>query len=681
MHAFVDWAVAVSSQHSTLAYLLVLVLAAGEALPVFGALIPGTTVIIAMATLIAAGALRYWPFASAVAVGAVLGDGISYALGHRYKRAVLERWPLSRHPELARRGEALFARHGGKSVIVSRFTPAVRAIIPMLAGILEMPPARFFAADVPAAIVWALSHVLFGVLVGASLELLGAVAGRLAILAGLLILLAWGVIWFARWLARRLPVLIARIAEPLALWAERPSWLAGRLRAALSANRAEALSHAVIAALLAGGLWLLLGALQDLIADNPLVRLDGVVLQALSTLRSHWGDHAMRLVAATAAPWALIALAALGALALAFCRQWPLFAAWLLGLAGAFALGWLLIFLPNAVPPRIGLISPWFPPSASALVAATLFGLLALVALRAVTPRFQPAIASAALLVIVFGAAARLYLGLTLLSTEVIAIAFALFWIGLAAALAQLRRLPVRRGWVASLLVVPVLAAAVAAEATGATALPLPPMPARPPPYVMSLSAWQDGGWDMLPGTRVGLLGNYTRPFTLQWAGTPEDLARTLEQRGWRRPPPWSLSSTAEWLTPGVDPLGLPVLPHFADGLPQALVLVHETPTAAGPARLVLRLWPSNAALHAEPKPLPIWLGAITEEHFRRIAATVTISRTSPAPSFDLARLAMALPAARLVVDREVAPRARHSATHAPVLLGWEPGAGAEQSP
>ncbi|MGH7159684.1 MAG: VTT domain-containing protein [Acetobacteraceae bacterium] len=673
MHAFVEWAVRVAGDHALLAYLLVLVLAAAEALPVFGALIPGTTVIIAMATLIAAGALQYWPFAAAVAVGAVLGDGVSYYLGRRYQRAALDLWPLSRHPELARRGEGLFARHGGKSVLISRFTPAVRAIIPMLAGILEMPPARFFAADIPAAIVWALSHTLFGVLVGASLELLGAVAGRLAILAGLLIVLAWVVVWLARRLARWLPALIARAAGPLAAWAERSGWLAGRLRLVLAADRTEALTLAVIAALLAGGLWLLLGAVQDLVAGDPLVRLDGVVLHALSALRSHWGDHAMRLLAATAAPSALIALAVLGALTLALSRQWPLVIAWLLGLAGAFALGWLLLFLPNALPPRTGLISPWFPPSATALVAATLFGLMALIALRAAAPGFQPAIASAALLVIVFGAAARLYLGLTLLSTELIAIAFALFWIGLAAALAHLRRLPVRSGWVASVLVIPVLCGAIAAEATGAMRLPLPPMPARPPPYILSLAAWQDGGWDMLPGTRVGLLGNYTRPFTLQWAGTPDGLARALEARGWRRPPPWSLLSTAAWLTPGVDPIGLPVLPHFADGLPQALVLVHEAPASTGPSRLVLRLWPSNAALNSEPEPLPIWLGAITEEDFQRIAATVTISHARLAPSLDLARMAMALPAARLVIDRDVTPRARHSNAHAPVLLGWEP--------
>lgn len=674
MHAFVDWAVSFAADHALLAYALVLVLAAAEALPVFGALIPGTTIIIAMATLIAAGALQYWPFAAAVACGAVLGDGTSYALGRRYKRAILERWPLSRHPDLARRGEALFARHGGKSVIISRFTPAVRAIIPMLAGILEMSPARFFGADVPAAIVWALSHVLFGLLVGASLELLGAVAGRLALLAGLLILLAWAVVWIARWLAGWLPSALAAAVEPLAAWAERnPGWLARRVRAALAADRTEAFALALIAACLAGGLWLLLGALQDLIAGEPLVRLDSVILHALAALRSHWGDHAMRLVAATAAPPALLLLAALAALALAVARQWPLLLAWLLGLAGAVALGALLPLLPNAAPPEAPFPPPFLPPSAVALLAATAFGLLAFFALRAASPRLQPAIASAALLLVVFGAAARLYFALTLLSTEIIAIAFALAWIGLTAAIAQFRRLPAGRAWPASLLAIPVLIAAVAAEGAGYTMLPTPPSPATPPPRVMSLTAWQNGGWDILPGTRVGLLGNYTRPFTLQWAGTPAGLARVLEARGWSRAPSWTLISAAGWLAPQIDPAGLPVLPHFADGQPEALVMIRPLSGDDPPARMVLRLWPSQAAIGTEAEPTPLWLGVLAEERFHRVAATVTISRATLATGAKLAELALAMPAARLVVDRDITPRPRHSNAHAPVLLAWDP--------
>ncbi len=674
MHAFVDWAVAFAFDHALLAYALVLVLAAGEALPVFGALIPGTTVIIAMATLIAAGALEYWPFAAAVACGAVLGDGISYAVGRRYQRAILDRWPLSRHPELARRGEALFARHGGKSVIISRFTPAVRAIIPMLAGILEMSPARFFLADVPAAIVWSLSHTLFGVLIGASLELLGAVAGRLALLAGLLILLAWAVVWIARWLARWLPLALGMAVGPLAAWSERnPGWVARCLRALFAADRTEALALAVIAALLVGGLWLLLGALQDLIAGEPLVRLDGVVLHALAALRSHWGDHAMRLVAATAAPTALLLLAVLGALALAASRQWPLLLAWVLGLVGAEVLGTLLPLLPNAVPPEGPFTDTLLPPTAMALLAATAFGLLAFFALRAAPVRLQPAIASAALLLVVFGAAARLYFAQTLLSTEIIAFAFALAWIGLTAAIAQFRRLPAGRAWAASVLAIPLLIGVVAAEAAGYAVVPAPPPPALLPPRLMSLAAWQKGGWDTLPGTRVGLLGNYTRPFTLQWAGTPDGLAHVLEGRGWSRAPSWTLLSAAAWLTPGIDPAALPVLPHFADGKPGALVMIEPLPESGPPARMVLRLWPSGAAIGGEDHHTPIWLGVLAEERFRRVAATLTISRATLATGARLAALAMALPAARLVVDRDVAPRARHSNAHAPVVLGWDP--------
>lgn len=669
MHAFVDRAVGFADAHSLLAYALALSLAFTEALPVVGALVPGTAAIIALSALIAAGALNFWPFAASVALGAVFGDTLAYLLGRRYPRTILDRWPLSRHPELVVRGEAFFARHGGKSVLIARFTPGVRNIVPVLAGILGMSSARFFAASLPAAATWAVSHVFFGVALGASLELLGAVAGRLAILAALLVLLAWAVISIARLIARRLPLALDAAVQPLAAWAEEnQGWLAVHLRRALATKRSDAFALALMAALLAGGLWLLLGALQELIAGDPLVRLDSVVLHALTALRSHWADHAMRLLAATAAPRVLVVLAAAAAVGLALRRQWVLLLAWLLGLAGAAALGGLLPLLPNAAPPAAAAAPFLFPPSVSALVATTAYGLLTLFAFGGASPRLQPMIASASALLIVFGAAARLYLGLTLLSTEIIASAFALAWIGLTAAIALLQRSSMAQAWPIALIAIPLLIGAVGGEAAGYAVLPLPSPPAPPAPYVMSLAAWQHGGWDTLPGTRVGLLGNYTRPFTLQWAGSPESLARVLLAHGWRRPPSWTLLSAVAWLAPGTDPGDLPVLPHFADGLPQALVLIYLRP----PTRLVLRLWPTNEAVRIDQRQLRLWLGALTVERFHRIGATLTVSRARLAPAQDLATLALTLPAARLVTDRDTAPRPRHSDAHAPVLLGWD---------
>ncbi|MHC8326677.1 DedA family protein [Pseudomonas sp. LB1P83] len=74
---------------------------------------------------------------------AIAGDGLSFWLGHRYHHEILGLWPLNRHSKLIQRSEAFFIRRGDKSVFLARFTPGVRAFVPLLAGTLGMAVSRF----------------------------------------------------------------------------------------------------------------------------------------------------------------------------------------------------------------------------------------------------------------------------------------------------------------------------------------------------------------------------------------------------------------------------------------------------------------------------------------------------------------------------------------------------------
>ena len=67
-------------------------------------------------------------------------------LGHRYHREILDRWPLNRQPALIAKSESFFGRHGDKSVFLARFTPGVRAVVPLFAGILRMQEREVLAA-------------------------------------------------------------------------------------------------------------------------------------------------------------------------------------------------------------------------------------------------------------------------------------------------------------------------------------------------------------------------------------------------------------------------------------------------------------------------------------------------------------------------------------------------------
>lgn len=88
-----------------LAYVAILLLALSESIPVIGVFIPGTAAILAVSALVPSGVVKLWPLLGAATIGAIIGDGLSFWIGHRYYRELLARWPLNRHPELIARSE------------------------------------------------------------------------------------------------------------------------------------------------------------------------------------------------------------------------------------------------------------------------------------------------------------------------------------------------------------------------------------------------------------------------------------------------------------------------------------------------------------------------------------------------------------------------------------------------
>jgi len=162
--SLIDPLIAFVSAHPELAYLTVFLAALLEAVPIIGSVIPGSTIIFALSALIPGGELRLeWVLAMAIA-GALLGDGSAFWIGHRAQREILNAWPLSNYPRVIAQSEAFFNRWGAPAVFLARFVPPIRAFVPITAGALGMPPARFYGVNVPAILLWAPAHVLPGVL-------------------------------------------------------------------------------------------------------------------------------------------------------------------------------------------------------------------------------------------------------------------------------------------------------------------------------------------------------------------------------------------------------------------------------------------------------------------------------------------------------------------------------------
>ena len=158
MHGLIDFV----RQHQNWAAPVVLLLAFGESLAFISLLIPAWGALVAIGALVGASGISLLPIWLAGAVGAALGDWLSYWFGNKYKDKVCTMWPLSKFPNLLPRGEAFVTKWGVPGIFIARFSGPLRASVPLAAGIFEMPYWRFQAANVLSALVWSGALLLFG---------------------------------------------------------------------------------------------------------------------------------------------------------------------------------------------------------------------------------------------------------------------------------------------------------------------------------------------------------------------------------------------------------------------------------------------------------------------------------------------------------------------------------------
>ena len=134
---------------------IVFALAFAESLVFLSLLVPAWAALVGIGGLIGLTGIDFWTIWVAGAIGAALGDWISYWLGHTFKSTMARMWPLSRYPDLLPRGERFIQRWGVAAIFIGRFFGPLRASVPLVAGILAMPWWPFQIANFASAFVWA----------------------------------------------------------------------------------------------------------------------------------------------------------------------------------------------------------------------------------------------------------------------------------------------------------------------------------------------------------------------------------------------------------------------------------------------------------------------------------------------------------------------------------------------
>ncbi len=628
---YLDTLLVFVTHHSGLTYGAIFLISFSESLALVGLLVPGTVIMFGVGAVVATGSLGLAPVLLLAMAGAVAGDGVSYWLGHHYKERLVNIWPFSRYPEMLKKGEAFFHRHGGKSVLFGRFVGPVRPVIPVVAGMMGMGPAHFSVVNVLSAIGWALVYILPGVFFGTSLAMAGAVSTRLAVVIFILFAGVWGFIQVCRravsFFERKGPAWFFALRQWSTAETSTTQWFARPVKRfflfLLFRGQGEELLVAFLALTLFVAGWGFLGVLQDVLAKDPLVIADQAVYHFFQSLRTSWADSAFVTITELGDSLVNISLAGAVLIVLLVKRCYRTAGFWTLtalgGLLGVQLLKW-VIHLPRPVAIYHGASAYGFP-SGHTTMSVILYGFLAILLARELSGAWRWGLFSSVVLISFVISFSRLYLGAHWLSDVLGGYFIGTSWAALTG-IAYLKgadeQIPRR---LLGLTVVFVIVIAGGWHVIQRHEKDLVFYAPRHNEKTIALSSWQTDGWHDLPARRIDMEGEPEQPLIVQWAGSPDELARFLMSKGWQRPLPLSLESFFRMFSPDTPVEKLPVLPRLHDGRVERLRLVRMDQDR----RLVLRLWSTDVKIAGNDSPL--FVGTIEEQRRRSLAGLITMAR------------------------------------------------------
>lgn len=166
-----------------------------EGLPLIGTAIPGHISIIVAGFLARMGIFNIYWVISVTLVAALLGDYIGFALGRRYGLSLIARlrpyfFIKDAHIEKARK---MLDTHTGKAMILGRFSPVTRALMPFLVGTGEIKAGKFWFYNIIGGVCWAVLSIMLGYIFGEGYHYASGYFGKIAV-AGIIlaILIVWG---------------------------------------------------------------------------------------------------------------------------------------------------------------------------------------------------------------------------------------------------------------------------------------------------------------------------------------------------------------------------------------------------------------------------------------------------------------------------------------------------------
>jgi membrane-associated protein len=106
--------------------------------------------------------INIWVLSVGIGIFAWLGDQVGYTLGRHFGRPYLDKRQGVIIQSAISKAEKFYQAWGWWAVVIARFVPMARVLIPVIAGIGRMNYYKFFSANIVGAIVWGMGLSLAG---------------------------------------------------------------------------------------------------------------------------------------------------------------------------------------------------------------------------------------------------------------------------------------------------------------------------------------------------------------------------------------------------------------------------------------------------------------------------------------------------------------------------------------
>ncbi len=588
-------------------------ISAAESVAIIGTIVPGTITMTAIGALAGAGIIPLWGTIIWAILGAILGDGISYWIGHYFKSRLRNMWPFKNNPNILIKGEAFVHKYGVMSVFIGRFVGPVRALVPLVAGMLGMKPLRFTIANIASAIGWAPAYMLPGILLGAaSLELPPDIAVHV-IMAFLLVLLFT---LLCIWLVYKIAQLIHQQTTQLQNWI----WQSMKQSSYFSPvtvllkTRDENDSHGqLVLALYFIVTTVLLVTLCAYVVHKGAVYIsvnDAMfhLFRGIS-IRSEHVDNLMMSITLLGQKEIILPLFVVLSCWLLYTKR-PRAAYHFLALGVLAAIGVFVLKHLFKSPRPWGIFQSgetFSMPSGHTTMATTFFIGLAFFVTYGYQNRNRNIIYFLALLIALFVGISRLYLGAHWFTDVLAAWLLGSATIMLVAISYQRKyELPIKRFKTLLVCLVALIIGLTTYKQLYFNKMQISYQQVSWPTETVSMSEW----WKKnaaVPAYRVSLFGFPSQFINVEWVGDIDKIRDTLAKQGWTKPPARDWVSTLHRVADIKSTEYLPMVsPQYLDKRP-ALIMTRHSDNSNG--LLVIRLWDSNRKMKDTNKTL--WVGIV----------------------------------------------------------------------